>query len=178
MNENNYNDPNKSLAFIGFMGVGKTTIAKLMAAKLNRPFIDIDQKIEAHFQKPTTKIFAEYGEDCFREQEKKFILDYCKQPNKIISLGGGAFLQDAIKDACLKHSLVIYLAISWEAWKERIPSLINSRPILQNKSIDEIKDLFDERQSIYQEHHLAIQTDHKTPEEITNELILHLKKFN
>src|SRR5699024_1272 len=160
MTENIYSIREKSIVFIGFMGVGKTTIAKLVASKLYRDFIDIDEEIEKEFGMPTTDIFNKYGETFFREKEKEYVLHYCKQQLKVITLGGGAFLQDEIKDACLKHSIVIYLDISWEAWKERLHLLIDSRPVLQNKSPDEIKDLFDSRKTIYEQHDSKLLTDH------------------
>src|SRR5690625_1814071 len=110
----------KSLVFIGFMGVGKTTVAQLVAKKLYRDFIDIDEEIEKEFNLPTTEIFKQIGEKKFREKEKEYVLHYCKQPLKVISLGGGAFMQEEIRKACLEHSIVFYLDISWDSWKEQI----------------------------------------------------------
>lgn len=175
MTENIHSIREKSIVFIGFMGVGKTTIAKLVASKLYRDFIDIDEEIEKEFGMPTTEIFNKYGEDFFRAKEKDYVLHYCKQPLKVVSLGGGAFLQDEIKDACLKHSIVIYLDISWEAWKDRLHMLIDSRPVLQNKSIDEIKELFNSRKEIYKHHDSKLLTDDSDPEEISNYIIESMK---
>lgn len=175
MTENIHSIREKSIVFIGFMGVGKTTIAKLVASKLYRDFIDIDEEIEKEFGMPTTEIFNEYGEAFFRQKEKEHVLHYCKQPLKIISLGGGAFLQDEIKNACLKHSIVIYLDISWDAWKKRLPLLIDSRPVLQNKSSDEIKELFDNRKAIYEGHDSKVLTDDLEPEEIADYIIDSMK---
>lgn len=140
----------KSLVFIGFMGVGKTTVAKLVAKKLYRDFIDIDEEIEKEFQMPITKIFEELGEKKFREKEREMVLHYCKQPLKVISLGGGAFMQEEIREACLKHSIVFYLDISWESWKDRLHMLVDSRPVLRNKSIKDIDTLFNERKTFYE----------------------------
>jgi len=63
----------KSIVFVGFMGVGKTTIGKIVAKKLSRDFIDIDEVIEKEFGMPTTKIFEQFGEKTFREKEKSII---------------------------------------------------------------------------------------------------------
>ncbi|MGX4668833.1 shikimate kinase [Cerasibacillus sp. JNUCC 74] len=149
----------KSIVLIGFMGVGKTSIGKAVAAKLYRDFIDVDQVIEEAFGMSTVDIFVTYGEDKFRKKEKEIIYDLCKQKLKIISLGGGAFLQKEIRDICLKECIVFYLDLSWESWKDRISLLIDSRPVLQGKSLEEIKQLFNERKAIYQEHHSAVNTD-------------------
>src|SRR5690625_17597 len=86
-------DKTKNIAFIGFMGVGKTTVARLVAKKLKRSFIDTDAVIEREMNMPTTEIFAKYGEATFRKKEKEIILRFCKEREIILSLGGGAFSQ-------------------------------------------------------------------------------------
>src|SRR5690606_42046693 len=84
----------KSIVLTGFMGVGKTTVGKAVAKKLYRDFIDIDKEIEKKFQMPTTEIFKTYGEKTFRQAEKEMVLHFSQQKMKVISLGGGAFLQE------------------------------------------------------------------------------------
>ncbi|MGG3467763.1 shikimate kinase [Neobacillus pocheonensis] len=153
------------------MGVGKTTIGKLIAEKLNRKFIDIDEEIEKEFNMPVPQIFKEYGEKVFRDKEKSLIRNFCLQKNLIISVGGGAFLQEEIKTACLSSAIVVFLDLSFEIWTERISLIIDSRPVLQGKSIEEMKELFYSRQKIYADHHLTILTENKTPEEIAKLVI-------
>lgn len=165
----------KSIAFIGFMGVGKTTVAKLVAQKLYRDFVDIDEEIEKEYGMPTTEIFKEIGEEQFRAKEKEYVLHYCTQPLKIISLGGGAFLQDDIREACLEHSIVFYLDISWDSWKDRLHMLVDSRPVLQNKSLEDIEDLFNERKNTYSKHNSRLMTDNIDPEEVADYIIDGLK---
>lgn len=165
----------KSIVFIGFMGVGKTTIAQLVAQKLYRDFIDIDQEIEKEYQMLTSSIFQQFGEDRFRAEEKAYTFHYCQQPLKVISLGGGAFLQEEIRQYCLDHSIVFYLDISWESWKERLHMLVDSRPVLQNKSLTEIETLFQERKSIYNEHNSRFVIDDTDAEEVADYIIHSLK---
>jgi|SRR5690625_1770124 len=165
----------KSLVFIGFMGVGKTTVAQIVAKKLYRDFIDIDIEIEKEFQMPTTEIFKLLGEQKFREKEKEYVTYYCKQPLKIISLGGGAFMQEEIREACLKHSIVFYLDISWDSWKERLHMLVDNRPVLQNKSIEDIEALFHKRKKTYEEHNSTFMTDNIEAEEVADYIIDSIK---
>lgn len=165
----------KSIVFIGFMGVGKTTVAQLVAKKLYRSFVDIDQEIEKEFQLPTTEIFDKVGETAFREKEKDYSIYYCKQKLNVVSLGGGAFMQQEIREACLKNSIVFHLDISWDSWKKRLPFLIDSRPVLQNRSISEIKDLFYERKNYYSSYNSRLLTDNYNQEEIAEQVIDSLK---
>lgn len=161
----------KNIVLIGFMGAGKTTIGKLVAVKLSRDFVDIDEEIEREFQIPTTEIFKQYGENYFRKKEKDVIKKHCREKLKIISIGGGAFLQEEVRDICLNECTVVFLDLSWDVWKDRISLLIDSRPVLQGKSMDEIKALFYNRQSIYEKNHYKVLTDNLNPEEAANSII-------
>jgi shikimate kinase len=153
------------------MGVGKTTIGKLLAQKLNRKFIDIDEEIEREFDMPVSKIFKNIGEKAFREREKELITSLTEKQLKIISVGGGAFLQQEIRQLCLASSIVIFIDLSYEGWKDRIDLIIVSRPVLHGKSIEEMEKLFYNRQEIYANHHLKIASDNKDPEGIADEIV-------
>ena len=155
----------KSIVCIGFMGVGKTTVGKLLAQKLYRNFIDIDAEIEKEFAMPIPLIFETYGEKAFRQKEKELISHYSQQPLYIISVGGGAFLQKEIQAMCLENCVVLFLDISWESWKDRFQILSDNRPLLRDRSMDDIKQLFHERQTIYSLNHSTFQIDHFEAEE-------------
>jgi len=171
---NNVVPGGKNIVLIGFMGVGKTTIGRLLAEKLERPFIDIDQEIECEYQMPITEIFSELGEKAFREKEKNMIKNYAKQKQKVLSLGGGAFMQEEIRETCLTNCIVVHLDISWEAWKERLSLLVESRPVLQGKTLEEIEALFHERKKLYKAHS-KIVTDGLTEEDIADQIIASLE---
>ncbi len=165
----------QSIVFIGFMGVGKTTIGQKVARKLYRDFIDIDQEIEKEFNMPTTEIFKKFGEKAFRQKEKSVIESLSQQQLKIISVGGGAFLQEDIRNICLTNCIVFYLDLSWEYWKERIGLLIDSRPVLQSRSLEEIEELFYTRQEIYSYHHSKVNTNDLDVDEVADFIVDSLK---
>jgi len=166
----------KNIAFIGFMGAGKTTIGKLVAQKLYRDFIDIDQEIEKRYQMPVSQIFQKFGEAEFRKMERELISSLCTSTRlKVISLGGGAYLQEEVRKVCLSHCIVFFLDLSWESWKERIPLIIDSRPILQNKSLDEIEKLFLSRREAYSLHHSKISTNEIDPDSAAEQIVESLK---
>jgi shikimate kinase len=155
----------KSIVFIGFMGVGKTTIGSRVAKKLYRDFYDIDAEIEKVYGMSVTKIFETIGEEQFRKKEKEMIFNLCTQRLNIISLGGGAFLQEEIREVCLKNCIVFFLDLSWDSWKDRINLIIDSRPVLQGRSLEEIEELYYKRQEVYSVHHSRVTTDHLEIEE-------------
>lgn len=165
------NTENKNIIFIGFMGAGKTTVGKLVAEKLNRQFIDTDELIEEEFKMPPSQIFKVYGEKVFREKEKSLITSLNEEKNLVLSLGGGAFLQEDIRTVCLSKATVILLDISFECWKERLDLIIDSRPVLHGKTIEEMEQLYNNRREIYSNHQLKISTDNKSPEQIADEIL-------
>lgn len=175
MNYNNSRLREKSIVLIGFMGVGKTTIGEMVAKKLYRDFVDIDQEIEKEYNMATSEIFQNIGEKAFREKEKSVISTFSKQKLKIISVGGGAFLQEEIRKVCLEHCIVIYLDLSWESWKERISLIIDSRPVLQGRSIEKIEELFNSRKPIYSLHNSKVETDNLEACEVADYIVESLK---
>lgn len=168
----------KNIVFIGFMGAGKTTIGKLVAEKLDRQFIDTDEEIEKEFQMPVSEIFQQLGEKQFREKEKSLITKLSQEGPYVLSLGGGAFLQEEIREACLANCVVIYIHLPWESWKARIPLIIDSRPVLQGKSLPEIHELFQKRQEIYSHHHYKFDTENLDAEEASDQIVKTLFQMN
>jgi len=84
-------------------------------------------------------------------------------------------MQEEIRKACLANCFVIYLDLSFENWKKRMNLIIDSRPVLQNKTIDEMEELFYKRQSAYSHHHLKVNTDHLNEEEAADYITDSLK---
>ncbi|GGO08223.1 shikimate kinase [Saccharibacillus kuerlensis] len=157
----------KNIILIGFMGAGKTTIGQLLANKLDRPFLDADQEIEQKYGMPVTEIFKCMGEPAFRQIEKDYLTKLCHNSrSKVVSLGGGSFMQDEIRQACLSSGIVYHLDLQWEEWLKRFEALIGTRPLLQSKSLEEIEELFNSRKIVYADNHYTIAVDAQNPEQI------------
>lgn len=164
--------PERNVVLIGFMGAGKTTVGKILADRLSREFIDVDELIASERGMPVTEIFKTLGEAAFRRMEKAYIKDLCSNKRcAVLSLGGGAFLQEEIREFCLSSADVVFLDIPWESWKSRLPLIRDSRPILQNKTDEEVKALYDARQAIYTQHHFKVNAGDRTPEAAAQDLI-------
>ncbi|WP_019121825.1 shikimate kinase [Brevibacillus massiliensis] len=165
-----------NIALIGFMGAGKSSVGRLVAKKLYRDFIDIDEEIVKKFGMPITEIFQKLGEEQFRKMERELITHYCTNTRlKILSLGGGAYLQEEVRNVCLTHCIVFFLDLSWDSWKDRLPLIIDSRPILQNKSLPEIEELFFKRREVYSINHSQFVTSNLDPETVAEQMVESLK---
>lgn len=166
----------KNIMLTGFMGSGKTTVGRLLADKLDRSFLDADQEIERRHGMPITKIFQSMGESKFRQMEREYLIGLCRDEHRaVVSLGGGAFMQKAIRAACLTAAFVVFLDISWEAWHERHHLLKDTRPLLQTKSMKEIRGLFDDRRKVYGLSHFTVATDGLTPDEVAERVLREIR---
>ena len=88
----------KNLVLLGMMGVGKSTLGKIVAKKLNLKFIDTDLNIEKKCSMKIWEIFKNKGEDFFRTEEQKEVIECLKKDKTVIALGGGAFLNKNIRN--------------------------------------------------------------------------------
>lgn len=160
-----------NVVLTGFMGVGKTTSGELAALKLGWTFVDIDSEIELSFGMPVKDIFKEHGEQAFRSYEKSVIEAMCRMDDRVISLGGGAFMDEETRTNCLSGSTVIFLEMSWDSWKARLEDLKPTRPILHSMSEEEVKELFEARRSFYAHHHFSVQVDGLSAEEVADRIV-------
>ena len=105
----------KNIVLLGMMGSGKTTIGELLSKKIKSEFIDIDKKIEEIEQLKIEQIFAIKGEDYLRKIEHDITQSYLKinETLKVISLGGGAFLNKKLRQTIKDNSLSFWL--DWES---------------------------------------------------------------
>lgn len=167
----------RNIILIGFMGAGKTTIGQLVAKKLYRDFIDVDAEIERRQGMSIPEIFAQKGEAYFRKVERELIVDLCTNTRlKILSLGGGAYLQEEVRRACLAHGIVFFLDLSWDYWKEeRLPLIVDSRPVLKNKTLEEVEQLFFQRQSAYALHHSRVVINELEAEQAADQIVESIK---
>ena len=97
-----------NVTLCGMMGSGKSAIGKILANKLNYNFIDVDKIIEIEAKKTIKKIFEEDGEEYFRDLEEKITINTLNIKKTIISLGGGAIINENIRNS-IKKNHTIYI---------------------------------------------------------------------
>jgi len=99
----------KNLVLIGMMASGKSTFGRILSKKLNYEFFDIDKIIEKETNMQITEIFHKNGENYFRTLEEEITLKFLNTKNSVISLGGGGFLNDAIRKKTILTSKTFWL---------------------------------------------------------------------
>lgn len=138
-----------NIYLIGFMGVGKSTVAKELSKKLDCKLIDTDEEIEAREDSSISDIFETKGEEYFRGLERELIRELSSEDNLIVSCGGGIIKSDENIKLMRESGKVILLFASPETIYHRVKDN-NTRPLLQdNPGIEGIKRLLNEREEYY-----------------------------
>jgi len=139
----------KNLTLTGMMGVGKSTIGKAVSQELSMQFIDVDKIIEKKLKLTIQKIFEKKGELFFRQIEEKITLEEIKKKNRIISLGGGAFMNSKIRDYVVLNTKSFWLHLDINLLEKRLVDS-KKRPLLTNKNIRiNLEKIYKERRATY-----------------------------
>ena len=166
---------NKNLILVGMMASGKSTIGRLLAKKLNLKFFDTDFIIEKKTKMKIFEIFEKKGEAVFRNLEKKITLNLINKNNCVISFGGGAFINEIIRNAAQKKNTTIWLDWDSETLIDRIKKNNNKRPVASNLSNNELKDLLINRSKIYSKAKYKLNCENMGKAEIVDSIIQMLK---
>jgi len=161
----------KSLTLTGMMGVGKSTIGKILAKKLSYKFIDVDKLIEKKEGLSINLIFKNKGETYFRKVESEITLSELKKQDAVIALGGGAFLNNLIRKNTKKLSMSFWLDVPLEELIKRL-NKGKQRPLLHRKNTGEtVKKIYFDRKKIYNEADFRIKCRFLTSKEIINKIL-------
>ena len=140
---------NKSLVLTGMMGVGKSTIGRLIAKRLKIKFIDVDKVIEKKEKKTIKRIFEDNGEKYFRKLEEKTTLKILKNNRSVIALGGGAFINKEIRQKVLTSCLSVWLKVDLDKLIKRY-NKNDRRPLLDKKKLNtDVRRIYQSRKKIY-----------------------------
>lgn len=164
----------KNIVLIGFMGSGKTSVAKSINRASRIKYVDTDNLIIEEEQMQINEIFEEYGEEYFRIKEKQMSKKLRKVQNIVIATGGGFVMNDNIKNLN-DNSVVYYLYTSFDVMVKRLQNSKN-RPLFKND--DSLKKLYDTRRVLYEQNSdHVIDTDNRTVDEVAKEILrLHLEE--
>ena len=153
------------------MGVGKSTLGKIVAKKQGLKFVDTDFNIEKKFSMKISEIFKRKGEEFFRLHEEKEVLESLKESECVIALGGGAFMNKTVRDKILKDSVSIWLDLNLKTLNKRTKWKIK-RPLLDGKDNQKkINKLYARRKNIYKLSKYKINCNNLNKENIAKKII-------
>lgn len=152
---------------VGFMGAGKTTVGRILAGRLGRPFLDSDVVIEQRLGREIREVFATEGEAYFRDVEHATIAELLRGPDVVLALGGGA-AEDSRTREVLRAASVIYLRVGYAEALARVGG-DGLRPMLRRPDLAEV---YDRRLAVYEElSGLTIDTGGRPPDEVAAEVL-------
>jgi len=162
---------NNTLVLTGMMGSGKTSIGKEASTILGLKFYDTDLEIEKKLNMKIKDIFKLKGQNYFRQVEEKICIDLINGERKIVALGGGAFLNSAIREIVLKKSFSIWINVNLKTIVKRIKLSKNIRPMLDYDNLENsIKTILDERTPIYKMASITIEANNASKKKIISEI--------
>jgi shikimate kinase len=162
----------ENIFLVGFMGAGKSTIARELQKRLGMNLVEMDARIVEEQGMSINDIFAQYGENHFRDIESQLILTIGDEGNTVVSCGGGVVLRPQNTEYMKKSGKVVYLKTSPETIFERVRHSTD-RPILNgNMNVEYIAGLLEKRRPLYEgAADLTVVTDNRSCEEICSEII-------
>ncbi len=161
----------RPLVLVGLMGAGKTTVGRRLAHVLDVPFVDSDQEIMEAAGCSIADIFELYGEDVFRDLERKVLLRLLSGVPCVLATGGGAFMNEAIRSAIATQALSVWLKAELPVLLERV-SRRDSRPLLKTGDKKHILErLMDERYPVYASADITIDSNHSSHEKVVDAIV-------
>ena len=149
------------------MGTGKSTVGRIVAQRLERPFVDTDRAIEESTGLTIAALF-EVGETHFRRHEAAVCRRLAVPAGRVIAAGGGALLDPETKEAFAAGGLIVCLTASWEAIVDRVGAA-EGRPLFGN--LEEAAGLLAARQTHYESLPHHVETTGRRPETVAEEVI-------
>lgn len=148
----------RTIALVGLMGVGKSSVGRRLASALGLPFRDADTEVEAAAGRSIPEIFAEMGEPAFRDGERRVIARLLEGPPHILATGGGAFMNDETRALIKSRAISVWLKADLDVLARRIGRK-DSRPLIAGKDpLEVLKAQAEVRYPVYAEADITVET--------------------
>jgi shikimate kinase len=169
----------RTIALVGLMGVGKSSVGRRLANALELPFRDADTEVEAAAGRSIPDIFAEMGEPAFREGERRVIARLLDDPPHILATGGGAFVTPETRELLKARAITVWLKADLEVLARRVARKDN-RPLLADADpLDVLRAQAAARYPVYAEADITVETGdaahHVTVDQVIQALTAHLQ---
>jgi shikimate kinase len=167
----------RSIVLVGLMGAGKSTVGRRLASKLGLPFMDADHEIEAAAGMSIPDIFSIYGEDYFRDGERRVIARLLQEGPLVLATGGGAFMSEETRTRVAQSGISVWLKADLAVLMRRVRKRTN-RPLLQNSDPEgTMRRLIEIRHPVYATADLTVESHEAPHERIVNEIMRSLSAF-
>lgn len=168
-------DQVRNIILVGFMASGKSSVGRALARRTGWPRVDADEEMVSRAGKPIADIFRDSGENAFRELERTVMSDICEGSGRIISAGGGSFIDDQNRRTMLDCGTVFYLRAKPETIHRRVtrgnPNA-PTRPMLAGGDLlERIRELLAQRAPAYTQAHHALETDGLSPDQVAQAIL-------
>ena len=163
--------PRRTIVLVGLMGAGKSKVGRRLALRLGLPFSDSDPEIEAAAGETIEEIFANRGEQVFRDGERRVIARLLAQPVQVLATGGGAFMDPMTRSLIGRRGVSLWLRADLDILVARVLRR-NDRPLLKRGDPRVIlAELIERRHPIYAEADLTVDSGAGSPEVTVNRVI-------
>lgn len=167
----------RNVILCGFMGCGKTTVGRELAARTGMTFVDMDTYIEERAGMTVSDLFAQYGEEEFRRREREACRELAVRTDQVIAAGGGALTFPANAEALRKSGVIVLLEISPQAVLSRLEG-DTTRPLLQRPDKAEaVRQLLDVRLPLYQRAADCRVNAEQEPAAVAADIVLAVKQL-
>ncbi len=147
----------RTIALVGLMGVGKSSVGRRLAAYLDLPFRDADNEVEAAAGRSIAEIFEAFGEADFRDGERRVIARLLEEGPMVLATGGGAFMNDETRGLIRDKAISVWLKADLDILARRVARK-ETRPLLRGKDpLDVLTDLAAIRYPVYAQADLTVQ---------------------
>ena len=162
----------KTIVLVGLMGAGKSSVGRILAAKLAMPFVDSDDEVEKAAGCSIEDIFDIYGEDAFRDVEERVIERLLNGPPIVLASGGGAFMRAATRERISAQAVSVWLRANLAILERRTRRRAAGRPLLKDTDPSEkLKQLIKERYPVYEQADIIVESIDETPEKTADRII-------
>lgn len=159
-------------------GTGKSTIGKILARRLNLPFVDLDRGIETDAGISISQMMEQKGETAFRDLETAALKRMATEKESVIALGGGALLRDENRTLIETHGTVVLLMAELTTLLERLENDSDKRPLLAGNVEEKLTSLLEQRKGHYSSFAIQLSVDGKTPEQSVLEIQKKIGRFH
>ena len=159
-----------NIVLAGFMGTGKTSVGRILSARLDWPLVDTDEVVEELAGRPVPEIIRIEGEPVFRRWEREACKRVATGKQQVVATGGGALLDPANRATLCDRGLVVCLTCHPEEIVRRLEG-DDSRPLLDHDPVGRIRQLLDARATVYDDLPHHVDTTTGSPEQVADEIL-------